>query len=162
MFLLGLEGAYGLPTVRYRLAPSKTGQRWRDIPANHLATPRMVCRQTEVIELIGSNLSVGELSPFHQQFSSGEIAWSRQLRHRFGRLHRAVTSPILFQSSKCTSSPTSRFFRIAAGISDCFADARNCPPGPLCSGQLQVAERCREIPPAPSPRRSCPARRGGR
>jgi hypothetical protein len=42
--------------------------------------------------------------------------------------------------------------RIAANISNCFADARNCPPSPLCSGQLQVAKRRREIPPAPSPR----------
>jgi hypothetical protein len=52
--------------------------------------------------------------------------------------------------------------RIAANISNCFADARNCPPSPLCSGQLQVGERRREIRPAPSPRRSYPARRGGR
>src|ERR1700747_1353187 len=55
----------------------------------------------------------------------------------------------------------SRFAK-SPGINNCSADAKNCPPSLLCSGQLQVAERRRAIPPAPSPRRSCPAQLGGR
>jgi len=42
-----------------------------------------------------------------------------------------------------------------------LAAARNCPPSLRYSGRFQVAEKSRAIPPAPSPRRSCLAQRGG-